>query len=59
MEFFYTWLILVCAALFLVYTWFDCRENRYSNAVNLSKNNVGIIMPVICVALKYYISQNF
>ena len=55
----YTWLILVCNALFLVYTWFDCRENRYSNAVNLSKNNVGITMPVICVALKYYISQNF
>ena len=55
----YTWLILVCNALFLVYTWFDCRENRYSNAVNLSKNNVGITMPVICVALKCYISQNF
>ncbi len=59
MEKVYTWLILVCNALFLVCTWFDCRENRYSNAVNLSKNNVGIIMPVICVALKYYISQNF
>ena len=59
MEKVYTCLILVCNALFLVCTWFDCRENRYSNAVNLSKNNVGIIMPVICVALKYYISQNF
>ena len=59
MEKVYTWLILVCNALFLVCTWFDCRKNRYSNAVNLSKNNVGIIMPVICVALKYYISQNF
>jgi len=44
---------LVCTALFLVYTWFDCRKNHYSNAVNLSKNNVGIIMPVISVALKY------
>ncbi len=53
----YIWLIFVCPVLFLVYTWFHCRENHRSNAVNLSKNIVGIIVLVMYGALKYYISE--
>jgi hypothetical protein len=42
MEKVYTWLILVCTEQFLVYTLFAYRKNHRSNAVNLSKNTVGI-----------------
>ena len=45
-------------SIILVYTWFDCRENHYSNAAKLTKNNLGIIVPVIYVASKHYILQN-
>ena len=57
MEKVYTWLILVCSGQFLVYTLFAYRENHRSNAVNLSKNTVGINVPEISDALKYYKSQ--
>jgi hypothetical protein len=50
----YTWLILVCSGHFLVYTLFAYRENHLSNAVNLSKNTVGINLLEISDALKYY-----
>jgi hypothetical protein len=58
MEKVYTWLILVCSGQFLVYTLSAYRENHRSNAVNLSKNTVGINMPEISDALKYCKSQN-
>jgi hypothetical protein len=57
MEKVYTWLILVCSGQFLVYTLFAYRENHRSNAVNLSKNTVGINEPKISDTLKYYKSQ--
>jgi hypothetical protein len=57
MEKVYTWLILVCSGQFLVYTVFAYRENHRSNAVNLSKNTVGINVPEISDALKFYKSQ--
>jgi hypothetical protein len=53
----YTWLILVCSGQFLVHTLFAYRENHRSNAVNLSKNTVGINVPEISDALKFYKSQ--
>jgi hypothetical protein len=53
----FTWLILVCSRQFLVYTLFAYRENHRSNAVNLSKNTVGINVPEISDTLKYYKSQ--
>ena len=42
---------------FLVYTLFAYRENHRSNAVNSSKNTVGINVPEFSDALKYYKSQ--
>ncbi len=41
----------------MVYTLFAYRENHRSNAVNLSKNTVGINEPEISDALKYYKSH--
>jgi hypothetical protein len=57
MEKVYTWLILVCSGQFLVYTLFAYRENYRLNAVNLSKNTVGINVSEISDALKYYKSH--
>ncbi len=51
MEKVYTWLILICAGHFLVYTLFAYRENHRSHAVNLSKNTVGINVAEISDAL--------
>jgi hypothetical protein len=39
------------------FTLFAYRENHRSNAVNLSKNTVGINVPEISDALKYYKSH--
>jgi hypothetical protein len=53
----YTWLILVCSGD----SWFTrclhIAKIHCSNAVNLSKNTVGIKKPEIYDALKHYISS--